>query len=744
MKPAYSASLSRGRKSWCVTFRHPLIPDPAGKLGGKRVRYGLGTDVDETAKQIVSDLNAILANQDLWKPGARERALVDYHTTAVECFYDGIQTKPWDSWEKREEILPLPTANDGYSTALLTGGTGVGKTTVLRQIIGTDPESERFPATSKNRTTTFETEIICAPGNFHAVVTFLTPERARSYIEECIEAAVMGAAEGLAQKSVARRFLVHSEGKFRLSYLVGKFVNSAATGEDLEDEEDDERGDVPVSELSTEEQTTNETRVAEWVARSSALGAKITKDLESELGESAEELTGHHKDAFLQLVAGKLRDDDDMQALVDEVFEAVETRFQFVEAGEYDSDNSGWPLCWQFHTSERSEFIKHVSRFASNHAPLFGRLLAPLVDGMRVQGPFCPDGWSESNGVPPIVLLDGVGLGHLRGTSVQIPTTVTRRFDIAHAIVLVDDATRPMLDAAQSLLRTVTASGHERKLTVVFTHFDQMKSDNFEGRKDKEDSVFAAVEQAIQGVDEALDNQSGAGRRLRSALTDRVFFVGHIQKALKGRTEATRRELNGLLEILRSAHQPLVVADATPCYNMADLVVRIWPATAQFQKHWNSVLSAEHWKRIQALSRRFANQWSDHYDTLQPVAHMRALFVEKLALFIATPREWKPTNATSEAKDEALARLRREFSSRIEAFVAKRFREEHLNEWNVAYARKGPGSGRARARDVRSINEEVAPVPDEMPPQLVAQLLDDLQALFREAVDAAGARIVAS
>jgi hypothetical protein len=670
-------------------------------------------------------------------------AASDYHKTAVECFYDGIQAKPTDSWAKREEILPLPIG--GYSTGLLTGGTGVGKTTVLRQIIGTDPDSERFPATSKNRTTTFETEIICAPGDFHAVVTFLAPERARSYIEECIEAAVMGAAEGLKEESVARRLLVHSEGKFRLSYLLGKFPSSVSTEQELEDEDDEEDDDLPVSELSEEERAANEAKVADWVARSSALAAKITKELESELGETAEQLTGQHKDAFLQLVAGKLRDEDEMQTLVEEVFGAVEERFQFVEERDYETDNSGWPLCWKLHkpAADRPDFIRHISRFASNQAPLFGRLLAPLVDGMRVKGPFRPDGWAESKGIPPIVLLDGVGLGHLRGTSIQVPTAVTRRFDLAHAIILVDDATRPMLDAAQSLLRTVTASGHERKLAVIFTHFDQMKSDNFGDRKDKEDSVFAAVEQAVQGVEDALDNQSGAGRRLRHALAQRVFFVGHIQKTLKGKTEATRRELNGFLEALRTAHEPEAPTDATPCYDLADLVVRVWPATAQFQKHWNSVLSTEHWKRIQALSRRFANQWSDEYDTLKPVAHMRALFVEKLALFVATPREWKPANSTPAAKDAAIARVLREFSSRIENFVGKRFREEHLNDWILAFRRVGPGSGRARAKDVRAINEEVAPVPDEVPPHLVAELLDALRTLFREAAEAANARILA-
>ena len=64
MKNTYTAKLSRGRKSWCVLFRHPLLTDPTGKPG-RRVRYGLGTEVREDAEQIVADLNAILANEDI-------------------------------------------------------------------------------------------------------------------------------------------------------------------------------------------------------------------------------------------------------------------------------------------------------------------------------------------------------------------------------------------------------------------------------------------------------------------------------------------------------------------------------------------------------------------------------------------------------------------------------------------------------------------------------------------------------
>ena len=45
---------------------------------------------------------------------------------------------------------------------------------------------------------------------------------------------------------------------------------------------------------------------------------------------------------------------------------------------------------------------------------------------------------------------------------------------VGDAVVLVDNAEQPMQAAPQALLRTLAASGHERKLIGCFTHFDSV------------------------------------------------------------------------------------------------------------------------------------------------------------------------------------------------------------------------------------------------------------------------------
>ncbi len=339
------AKLSPGRKKWCVQFFHPKISNAAGKP--KRVRYGIGTDNREEAEKILADLNEILANEELWNPGAKEIASRTYHSTAVACFYEGIEAKIVDPWIKREVegVKIEDLVKNGFSIVQLTGAIGAGKTTLVRQLIGTDPAKERFPATSNARTTIFDTEIICAPGDFHAVVSILPPDQVRSYTEECVQSAVMAAAEGLGRDSIARKFLTHSEEKFRLSYILGS--NPQVDDED-EDSDDVIESEEQTNEIDNKEREENRTNLVKWLNRCEEVAKRAIRELEEEFKETAAKMSEKDKDAFLQLVSDKLTEDEDIHVIVDEVMDAIEIRFQYFDAREFEKDSSGWPTRWSW------------------------------------------------------------------------------------------------------------------------------------------------------------------------------------------------------------------------------------------------------------------------------------------------------------------------------------------------------------------------------------------------------------
>src|SRR5438874_13827623 len=122
--------------------------------------------------------------------------------------------------------IPLPDNSNGFKKILLLGTTGAGKTTLVRQLIGTDPRTERFPSTSAAKTTTCDVEIITGAANYAAVITFLSEAQVTLLTEECISAAAIAAAAG---GSITAKLLEHPEQRFRLSYILG---NPTATVSD--------------------------------------------------------------------------------------------------------------------------------------------------------------------------------------------------------------------------------------------------------------------------------------------------------------------------------------------------------------------------------------------------------------------------------------------------------------------------------------------------------------------------------
>jgi len=130
--------------------------------------------------------------------------------------FSGVQAKEMlpeelDFAGIRDQAIPLPSSVDSnYRRVLLLGTTGAGKTTLVRQLIGTDPDSERFPSTSTAKTTVHDTEIVLRDsGPYRAVVTFVTADEVREYLKECMSAAVLAAYRDADDPEVLRRLLTH-------------------------------------------------------------------------------------------------------------------------------------------------------------------------------------------------------------------------------------------------------------------------------------------------------------------------------------------------------------------------------------------------------------------------------------------------------------------------------------------------------------------------------------------------------
>lgn len=761
MGTVYRASKNRGqgREAWCVTFQHPLRRSEDGHP--VRIRRGLGTKDESEADLLVGQLNQVLSDESYWALSARERAMREFNSRVIEIFYEDIETSAVDPWNLREEVIPLPGKEDGYARILVVGATGAGKTTLLRQFIGTDPDKERFPSISTAKTTIFDTEIVIEEkGPFRAVVSFLPQDRVRSYVEECVTAAISAAVSGQREEMVLRRLLEHHEQRFRLSYLLGTLplTRTPNAGHDidqygdLEDDigvaqEDFSQSDKDAIEVDDKDRTRFEERLRHFLAEIMAIAEEVGPSVARVLDVDPKKLKPEDRDLFLGFVEEEIAEHLRARPLVDEIMSELEARFDLLADGEFEKDRRGWPTTWFYETDERQRFIKTINRFSSNYAPNFGKLLAPVVQGLRVTGPFRPT-WVKDKEAARFAFIDGEGLGHSPASASTLPTSVTKRYDLVDVILLVDSGTQPVQAAAQAVLRSVAASGHDAKLAIAFTHFDQVVGDNLPNVAARMGHVKASLENSLRAVEEAIG--SGAGRRLGRRLEGRVFFFSKIQELLTERNTLTRDSLHRLLNLFRQATISVEAQEAMPIYDLANLVLAVERATEQFHEHWHARLGvafkpgvpAEHWTRIKALSRRFAYQWEDQYDTLRPVADLIKMVSERLAAFLAAPRDWEPANCNEAAKEAAVDRLSREVYTRLHELLENRLFRDHVADWLTAYEFKGTGSTRLRSQEIRGIYEEVAPIPAEVPGKASTELLDVFRDLFRHAAEGAGAKIM--
>ena len=446
-----------------------------------------------------------------------------------------------------------------------------------------------------------------------------------------------------------------------------------------------------------------------------------------------------------------MRDDGTFHEIADDLMDEIEKRFELLPPGTITKTRQGWPLTWkgEWPVEKRSEFLKAVLRFASNYAPLYGRLLTPLVNGVRVAGPFSPK-WKGGQ-TPKLVLFDGEGLGHTPKSSSSVSTGVSRLIEAADAVLLVDSATQPMQAAPLAAMRELVATGNGRKLILAFTHFDEVKGDNLPSTNEKAQHVLASAENVLASFGEELGPY--AERILRKRVESARFFLADLQEPLSESTSAGRRTIQQLRRLLNAVDQVIErpqPTEACPVYDRINLALAIRSAAGAFQEAWRPRLGVEskpgftkeHWTRVKALNRRLATMGKDEYDSLRPVADLRQELRDRIYVFIQSPLHWEgpPSEEEKQVKYDAFADS---LGRRLLDLATRRVWRERISLWEHAYHKSGRGSTFVRAHIIANdIYEPAAPVPDDTPSPDRNQFLREVVEEVEAAAEEVGARLL--
>jgi tRNA A37 threonylcarbamoyladenosine biosynthesis protein TsaE len=737
MTQIYTATAKQnpGRQAWLVEFRHPRRMDSSDRPG-KKTRKGLGTPDVERAQYLVKQLNELLANEALWSLGARGEAEKLYEPEVIEIFYSELEPRTPDARPLRDKLLPLPQRKDGYAKVVMLGVPGAGKTTLVRQLIGTHPKREAFPSTSLNRTTTFPTELVLRPGHYDAVVTFMSEHETRFEVEECVSAAIVEAVEGEVTL-VARTFLEKSDMRFRLKYLLGDLDEQGDEADPYADEgaEDVLPDGDEMSQVAPVDRQRNVAKVQEYIDRIFSIANKCKAVVESEHGQLAQMLPADRA-AALDLIEEQADASEEFLALVSDILDELRTKFESVSmVGKFDKTTTGWPRAWLMKATpdERSSLIAALRFFSGISDRSWGRLLTPLVNGMRVQGPF-QAAWASTE--PRLVLMDTEGLGHKANSTADLPEQTAALLHEVDVILLVDSAKNGLTNyAAGKALESIAHSGLTRKLAMVFTHMDMASESGLKGQR--------LYDQVFSGLRNVVDNQLSksltpeSARFLLERLEDHTYYVGRIDKA---EAKGAEPELNQLLSHLMAEQPPVIKPVSVPQYNSAFLMMAVQEAARDFRRQWQGILGIAHdseykpksWQCIKALSRRYAENWGENFE-LRPTANLRTTLETAVSRFLEGPIEWTG-DPTPEQKRDAIERLKTAVTKQLPDLARRRLREQPQASWHDAWVPRGTGSTITRRIRIEGIYQRWVPIPESRGDKAVVDFMNEMEQVVNVAL----------
>ncbi len=650
------------------------------------------------------------------------------------------------SFEIRDKIIPIPT--DKYTKIMLLGTTGAGKTTLLRQLIGTDPDTEKFPSTSPSRTTIHDIEIIA--GNFDkysAVVTFLSLKETQLLIEECVKDAIITYIASKNEDEMMRRFLTHKDNRFRLSYIIGKPYSSQTNNDEddatlFDDEEEYQEVETPFvqSEIIQNRLIIYKDKL---ISISNSTLNYVSSFFNIDISKAAKD----EKETVIDLIEDALtKNNDELSAefnsFLNELFKDIKQKFSLIEKGKVEEIDN-WFSNWTFETSNRIEFIKTVNQFSSNYANDYGKLLTPIVSGVRVKGKFKAKNDTEFRN---FVLIDGEGLGHTTETSTSLSNHITQKFSQVDAIILVDTAQTPMLAAPTAAIQSIVKYANETKLILTFTHFDLVKGDNFVNIQDRKNFVFSIIDGILKKIEQDIGKETR--NELKEVIDKNTVFLSNLQN--NKIDKFTNSELRRLVGLILEKTNSIDYESQTIAFDSSFLENHILKAITEFHKKWDGYLgiyyhpdfSKLHWATLKAFTKRISYFGWEEYGNLKPSADLSDILNQNMRLFIESSII-EPFNFDKEIITWTKRKILVETSQQIQSLVSKEMITNQSFNWDVAYKYSGAGSSNLRSMKLKDIYNKTSLNPrEDIPLMKLNTFVEKIKEIMKSAIERNNCKLI--
>ena len=260
--------------------------------------------------------------------------------------------------------------------------------------------------------------------------------------------------------------------------------------------------------------------------------------------------------------------------------------------------------------------------------------------------------------------------------------------------------------------------------------------------------MLNSVRDAIATLRDSIG--SSVAGMLEQEIEQKAFFLGGLDREINQIPGGFHKQMKKLLVVMQEAGEPATPIEAAPIYSVEGLEIALRDAVEGFQGPWKARLgkqyhdgiAKEHWTRIKALARRFANAWSNEYDNMMPVADLVKGLQESISKWLDNPADWTSQPKDEQEKNAALSNVRRAVYAALHDLAETRISNSHRQDWTTAHDFSGSGSSYRRADVIDNIYEDAAPVIHSAMTGSARDFLHGLHQLVGEAVEGAGGKFL--
>jgi hypothetical protein len=527
------------------------------------------------------------------------------------------------------------------------GDTGAGKTTIIRKLLGT--EESKFPTTRQKRTTVAPTEYVIRNGAGFDLTVVLKPlSEIEGYVDEILKDAIGKFYKDRVKEKIIKNIRQTSDQRFRLYYL-----------------------------LSTEFSEDISYRIAKLLPVLEEGVRAYQRDFPEDKDETA---------IFVEFVVSELG------APYSDIRNAVIGEIQRLTATSCDGATleQEWRL-HKYETATREHLIKKCKDLLSSEIDS----ISPVIEYARIRGNLKAPWLRE--GVEAIVI-DGEGIGHDTKEAGQLDSRHYDYFYDSDAILLIEESKKPFVAGGKSALKSIFQRGYGDKLFLLFTKLDEVEPYDLDDPTDED-----RIEDVRDGLANVMASLRDDGLDIEPN-ENKILFLGSLQN--EGMSESGVQQVN---QVFEQAHEMSCFQQSfvAPVYDFEMLSAFLIESTKRFNDLYRDMLSAQHWKTVEAFNRRM-DMGIDGFRMFTPITDFEEKLNDEIEIFIAKPIGWKQ-EVSDTLKKESLNSIRRQFNKLVIDFARHTIIKIPHPEWNAAYCYSGRGSTSLRKADIEAILKRSVP-----------------------------------